>query len=380
MQGSWPTLGHHGGRDIGSLFRCDRPGIVPPRCTSVANDLRHSVFLDGSLPEGLAESLRDTMAEDYTATTEFDMQPMTELVRSTDAIAYAHDYGDNGAAAWVYCPPEAPQGVNSEGDRWCRMQEIHFNLNPRYALFFADDGSRDHVACHELGHTIGLRHWGNPPTSVGPAAATCMNADTPDGPTALHQIDLDHIDAYHYAALRPSRRFMLAGTSFNATQVERYSTLAEMTNAADAVVRGSVVSVQPGRAFGDPASPFTYAAATIRIVDVLAGALSADDRTELTIELPLFGGPDSIGPVSATLSGAEGVFFLRDKAASARGAGMSSAQQRAEAGYYRLVTFGAMVWSEGGVAGVPADTSSGLASFGGRPFGEVAARISVAAD
>jgi hypothetical protein len=32
-----------------------------------------------------------------------------------------------------------------------------------------------------------------------------MNADTPNGPTALHQIDLDHISGY-YAAPKSARR------------------------------------------------------------------------------------------------------------------------------------------------------------------------------
>ena len=126
------TSGHHGGRAIGSLFNCDRPGVFPPRCTSVANDMRHRVFFDSTLTDGLRSSLRDAMAEDYDPT-DFTVTEETELTSATDVVAYSQDYGDVGAAAWVYCPTDAPQGVNSEGDRWCRMQEIHFNLNS--ALF-----------------------------------------------------------------------------------------------------------------------------------------------------------------------------------------------------------------------------------------------------
>lgn len=206
MAQAQPSAAHHGGRDIGSLLQCERPNVTPPRCTSVGDNFRHSVYFDDSLTEELRAALRRTMAEDYDPS-DLVMLEHSELTSQTDVIVFSADYGENGAAGWVYCPSDAPQGTNARGDRWCRHQELHFNLNPRYAIYLNDDASRDYVACHELGHTIGLRHWGNPPESVGPATATCMNADTPDGPTDLHQIDIDHINAYPYAVRHPARNF-----------------------------------------------------------------------------------------------------------------------------------------------------------------------------
>ena len=126
------ALGNHGGREIGSLFTCDRP-VTPPRCTSVGDGLTHRVAFDASLTDGLADSLRQAMAEAYDEPTKLTMIVQSTVSDDTDAIAFSDDYGENGAAGWVYCPADAPQGVNPSGDRWCRHQEIHFNLNPRYA-------------------------------------------------------------------------------------------------------------------------------------------------------------------------------------------------------------------------------------------------------
>ena len=383
--------GDHGGRPIGSYLGCDRP-VIPPRCTSVGNNLFHGVVFDETLTEGLASSLRDSLAEDYGATKIVPVvQP--EVTDSTDVIAYSEDYGDNGAAGWVYCPSDAPQGTNFAGDRWCQQQQMHFNLNPRYAIFFADDASRDHVTCHELGHTVGLRHWGNPPETDGPPAETCMQSNTPNGPTDLHQIDRDHIDGYRLArppARAPSVRFISevlldapetaaawAGATADALELEHFATLPDLVIGADAVVRGRITSVEAGREFGGATGvPFSYAAATIQVDELLSGALPPDHRAELTLEIPLFGGDDALAALQADVSGAERVFFLRNKGASARAAGMSAAEQSVDAEFYRLVTQRSVLEDHDGLATLPAGEDASLA---GLLFDDAVTRIRRAA-
>jgi hypothetical protein len=202
----------HGGAKLGSLVDCQAPRI-PPRCVSVGDDARHLVYIDASVPAPLAKSIRRAMREAYRGL-ELQLVEVVRVTGRTDVIVRAADYGLNGAAGWVVCPADAPRGRNAEGDRWCRHQEMYFNLNPRYAAYLADDDSRTHLACHELGHTIGLRHWGNPPVSEGPAAATCMNWNTPDGPTRLHRFDRDHINAYYASPAPPARPARMCASEF----------------------------------------------------------------------------------------------------------------------------------------------------------------------
>jgi hypothetical protein len=329
----------------------------------VGNNRNHFVAFDASLTDGLASSLRDSMAEDY-GPTQLRMVEQARVTSVTDVIAFSADYGDNGAAGWVYCPPDAPRGINPSGDRWCRHQELHLNLNPRYAIFVNDDPSRDHIACHELGHTIGLLHWGNPPESEGPVAATCMNSNTPNGPTTLNEIDLDHIDDYEYRVTPPPPRGLriaapwlgsdaslvtgTAGGLVEATGVEHPATLHDLVTTSDAVVHGRIVSVE--------------------VDEVLAGTLPEADSTRLTLEIPLYTGPEGLAAVRGVAVGTERVLFLRSKATSAAIAGMSEAAQRAEAGYYRLVTPGSELIAAHGRAEIPPVEAVALESLAGLPF------------
>lgn len=373
-----PVAADHGGRPIGALFSCDRP-VTPPRCTSVGDNPRHLIFIDPSFGPDLAASLRDAIAV-YDATKLIVIE-QARRTRMTDVIAFSRDYGENGAAGWVYCPSNAPQGTNSSGHRWCRQQELHLNVNARYAAFFDDDASRDHVTCHELGHTVGLRHWGNPPqTSGDEVGATCMNANTPNGPIQLHQIDVDHINRYPYRQRRDSQHRPLPAStererrqllpwagSLDADEVERASSLAELTLESDAVVRGRIVAVAPGRVFGG----LHYAAATLRVDDLVAGSVPTRGASTVTLEIPLFDGPQSIDRLP---DWGEALFFLRNKGESARLAGLSPSRQSEERAFHRLMSFSSLVVNDAGSALTDPD-SPPLAPLAGSDFDDVVDQV-----
>jgi hypothetical protein len=371
----------HGGPPVGSFLSCDRPGVTPPRCTSVGDSQHHYVAFDPSLTDALAEALRDTMRDDY-GPTDLILIEQDHVNRLTDVIAWSEDYGENGAAGWVYCPTDAPQGRNPYGHRWCRHQELRLNLNPRYAIYFADEGSRAYVLCHEMGHTVGLRHWGNPPESRGPVAATCMNADTPDGPTDLSPDDVAHIDAYAYVRRPSPRHVLLAGDTsprpagvawaggVAALEIEHVPTLRALVASSDAVIRGRVAGVAASREF----SGLQYAAATIEVVEVLAGRLPSPEVHAITLEVPLFGGDAALRSLRASV-GLEAIFFVRNKGVSAATAGLPPERQADEARFHRLMTFDAVLANDGGVTAAADDARAYLADLAGRPFDAVVAVV-----
>jgi hypothetical protein len=164
--------------------------------------------------------------------------------------------------------------------------------------------------------------------------------------------------------------------TLQATEVEpQAATLDELAGSADAVVRGRIIEVVPGRVFGSHDRPLHYAAATVAIEELLAGGLPAAHRSHLTLEIPLFDGPGSIADLPVW---GESIFFLRNKAQSARAAGLGVDLQAAEAGFYRLLTFTALIVNDRGIA--LADPAAGpLSALNGVGFERAVERVRAAA-
>jgi hypothetical protein len=215
-----------------------------------------------------------------------------------------------------------------------------------------------------------------------------MTTNTPNGATGLHQVDIDHINAYPYRVPRRSPTLRLvhapdearmvargSGEIVGASEIEQFGSVQALVGGADLVVRGRVTGVAGGRIFGPASHPLAYARVTITVDEVLAGRASSAAGPTVALEMPLLDGPDSLDRLRDRMLGTERVLFLRAKATSAAAAGLPLADRMAERGFHRLVTFGSELVELGGMAVAPPDESGVLERFGGRPFEEVVAEL-----
>jgi len=96
---------------------------------------------------------------------------VTVLGSCSNQDVMADDYTNmtSGIIAYGACADGATVGgiaTPLPGEAWCRPQNIFWNhrWDP-----YMDNAKRRYVACHELGHTLGLRH-----RESGEPTATCM--------------------------------------------------------------------------------------------------------------------------------------------------------------------------------------------------------------
>jgi Matrixin len=177
--------------NFGSI--CDASG-----CVSVANNVQHAVRESGLLLNdipGLRAAVTDRVR------TVYDPLDLVAYVTTTDPLpdVWAHDdnYGPsaNDVVAWVDCDGTNTGTGGTHPNRWCRGQIMRFNSYYYHfsSRVYDDDAQRQNVACHELGHTVGLRHH-----ETVPAVGSCMYRIVGvNQTTILNPHDRAHINAYY---------------------------------------------------------------------------------------------------------------------------------------------------------------------------------------
>lgn len=163
-------------------FGSTQMGGTPTRGVSLANNEWHYVY-DAFMDSTLRTSLRWARDNVYGAT---DLDTFTGTWDVHDVYATSGDYGNNNFFGWVECPAGATTS-GSDPNRTCYGQILW--LNEYYAYAFDTENERRFQACHELGHTVGLRH----PTS---SYTTCMNTGNLST-TSLGAHDISHINSHY---------------------------------------------------------------------------------------------------------------------------------------------------------------------------------------
>lgn len=160
------------------------PGGSPQNAVSLGNNKWHYIY-DEFMDPTLRTSLRWARDNVYDPT---DLVALTGTWQVHDVFATSADYGNNGLYGWVDCPASATT-TGSNPNRTCYGQTLYLNQYSGYAFAFDTENERRFQACHELGHTVGLRH----PTS---SYTTCMNTGALST-TSLHSHDINHINSHY---------------------------------------------------------------------------------------------------------------------------------------------------------------------------------------
>jgi len=147
----------------------------------------------------------------------------------------------------------------------------------------------------------------------------------------------------------------------NAIAAENFRTLEELVGSADLVAVAHVVSLTPGREFGDEADKVHYAAAELAIDRLLAGVLPADGVV-LEVQLPHGEGAEDVEKYAAAMPGTPMLVFLRNKGVEATAAGLPKDVVEREAPFFRLVRPDAMFLNEDGKAAYAAGGEDSILS------------------
>lgn len=104
---------------------------------------------------------------------------MIEVTSNADVHVQDVAVGPVGWWAATYCAGSATYG-GTDPNRWCRPQILTYNTS--YSVGVAQPY---YLACHELGHTVGLRHTSN----------SCMESGDTTGLDTVTGHEIGHINA-----------------------------------------------------------------------------------------------------------------------------------------------------------------------------------------
>lgn len=152
---------------------------------SVGNDDIFAVYISVTVDATFEVKIRNKMADTYDSLAHIAMFETTDI-NLNDVEIYQGTY-NFGYIALTDCPTSSSL-TGAHPNATCFPARIRYNNV--YDHEFDTDPERWALACHEIGHTVGLRH--------GPDhGATCMSGDTDSALTAVERGHLNnHYDQY----------------------------------------------------------------------------------------------------------------------------------------------------------------------------------------
>ena len=146
---------HWFGSNAGGYNTPTHPCDTTTSSQCVANNGSHIIYM------GSALNVMRAATEDAIAL--FTLVDSLVVFDTTDTTAMdvsfiEGNYGDTSYWAYGKCSLTASYG-GADPDRWCRPQIVVYNMTHPSNWDTRDGASgRNAVACHEMGHTLGLRH------------------------------------------------------------------------------------------------------------------------------------------------------------------------------------------------------------------------------
>lgn len=160
-------------------------------------------------------------------------------------------------------------------------------------------------------------------------------------------------------------------------EVERYDSLAALSNATEDVVRGKVTAAEPGREIrdGNPSEGYEtvqFLELTVQVGDNLGDAKRAVYGVEFGPHPP----SELSGTWVTTLVGDEGIFVLRRKGSANPITGARQVDAELNLDKYRLVSSQGLLLNDSGAVAVPLAVDAGFPSdLDGADFESTANRV-----